>query len=147
MPTMSGQTFDPTRAPHQTTYVGQHDDPTYLLHKPKDPEEIQLRFRSYQPYTKALKSFQLPTSKDQGDDMAWVVDETEPIINAAQELNSPDFATAYPIDHNPTWDLKRDLRSDMNTLDQRTQDSISVLMQQRLLQNEINSIGDSSGPR
>lgn len=131
-------------------------DPSHALTKPQDLGTMQLKFRTYKPYSKQLKSYRMGVDGQQhlnnnnthnthnqshlvDTDDQWVADEIEPIIRAGERFNQSDFITAYPTECNPTWDLKRDLQPDLAVLDQRTQSAITTMVQQRLLRDNIDA--------
>jgi coiled-coil domain-containing protein 12 len=141
---MMSNTFDPRLAKKSTNdaLFSMDDDDTNEKKDEKNEDKIktELKFRNYQPFSKELKKYQISES-NYFENYDWIEKETNPILESSGQLfDSQTLFEQAVIDKTPTWDLKRDAQPQLSVLNQRTQDAIAVLMQEKLL----SSVGDEN---
>jgi len=138
---MMSNTFDPSLAKKNTNHAlfSMGDDKNDNKDDKNDDKiKTELKFRNYQPFSKELKKYQISES-NYFENYDWIEKETNPILESSNQIfDSQTLFEQAVIDKTPTWDLKRDAEPQLSVLNQRTQDAIAVLMQEKLL----SSVGD-----
>lgn len=107
--------------------------------KPQDPTSIKLQFRTYKPYSKDLRPYQMQSSTSL-QDFSWITEESNQILSEyiSFDQDGTDFIDNNDLYAKPTWDLKRDIQPQLHLLNKRTQESIEFLMQKKLIQEQLN---------